>query len=274
MHIVGSYCVIPLIGATAATVPLVDPALFGPTIDLVMEHHVKPGHVHEPDFYFFRDIPRNAVFCDVGANLGLSVLSVAATGAQPIMHSFEINPALFPKLRSTAASYPNSWQLHEYGLAESSEDMWLYIVRADKIYILGEATLRLDFLQEPNSITRLLTYSNSKQLYVGKLRAKVRRFDELGIRADYMKIDAEGAEATVIRGMRDTLASCRPIIMVENGAMAAVDQEMSALGFETFSYHPSAHILGPRLPGGGQNTFYVHAARLDELKAAGRLTTG
>jgi FkbM family methyltransferase len=262
----------PLIGATEDNVPVIDPALFAPTIDQMLHYHVKAGQVHDADFYFFKDAAHTSVFCDVGANLGLSVLSMAATGARPLIHSFEINPALFPKLKDVAAGYPCQWQLHEFGLAEFEGEVWIYVVRADDIYILGEATLRLDFLQEPASIERLLSYAPNKQLHVFKMRASVRRFDDLGIRPDYMKIDAEGAEATVVRGMRTALAASHPVVMIENGAMIAVDHEMFALGFKAFHYSLSEHLLRPRPQIAGQNSFYVHHDRIAQLEAQGRLS--
>lgn len=256
---------ISLVGATEARVPVVDPALFAPTIAQMLEHHVKPGQVHDADFLFFRDLPRDAVFCDVGANLGLSVLSLAATGATPLVHSFEINPALFPSLRRTVAAYPNQWTLHEFGLAEADGDVWIYIAKADDLFILGEATLRLDFLQEPDSVARLLTYAARGELSVGKLAAQVRRFDDLGLAPHSLKIDAEGAEARVIAGMRQTLVEHKPILMIENGAMLAVDAEMLPLGFLPFTYVPDTDHLRPRAASAGQNTFYVHQTRLASL---------
>lgn len=265
----GNERLVPLVGARVADIPLANPKLFAPTIDQMMEHHVRVGQVHDPDFYFFKDIPPSSVFCDIGANLGLSVHSVAATGAQPIIHSFEINPALYPKLREVTVDYPNTWTLHEFGLAESRGDVWIFVVRADDIYILGEATLRLDFLQEPASIERLMTYAPNGNLHVFKMKAAVRRFDDLSIKPDYMKIDAEGAEPVVVRGMRETLKNYKPVVMIENGAMLAVDEEMFALGFGAYSYDVTKDVLRPRVP--AQNSFYVHAASVRDLVSRGRL---
>ena len=99
---------VPLLTARIDSVPVVDAALFAPTIKHMLEHHVRPGTVHDDDFWFFRDCTPHDVMCDIGANLGLSVLSIAATGATPVLHSFEINPALFAGLRQTAATLPST----------------------------------------------------------------------------------------------------------------------------------------------------------------------
>lgn len=260
---------IQLVGATESTVPVVDPGLFGTTIAQMLEHHVKPGQIHDADFLFFHNVPRSALFCDVGANLGLSVLSLQAAGAHPRTHSFEINPALYPFLRKVVAEYPNEWTLHEFGLAEENTDAWIYIAKADDLYILGEATLRLNFLQEADSVARLLTYAARGELTVGKMASRVRRFDDLGLAPDYMKIDAEGAEDRVVAGMRRVLIEHKPVLMIENGAMLAVDAELLPLGFRPFTYVPETDHLRPRSKSIGQNTFYVHQDRIDIL--AGRI---
>jgi FkbM family methyltransferase len=262
---------IPLRDALEINVPVIEPRVFAPTIAHMLEQHVKPGQVHDADFWFFRDIPQTAVFCDVGANLGLSVLSLAATGASPTVDSFEINPALYDGLRATVATYPNTWRLHEYGLSDVESEAWIYIAKVDDLYILGEATLRLDFLQDPDSISRLLTYGARGELSVGKMKARVRRFDELNLTPDYLKIDAEGAEALVIAGMRDTLRRARPVLMIENGAMQSVDAEMIPLGFRSFTYDPASHRLRDRTADAGQNTFYVHQTRIEELIQRGQI---
>jgi FkbM family methyltransferase len=264
---------IALIGAQEQHVPILDPELFAPTIALMLKNHVVKDQVHDSDFWFFRDLTRHDVFCDIGANLGLSVLSLAATGAAPIVHSFEINPALFKSLRDSVADYANTWQLHEYGLSDGEGEAWIYIVKVDDIYILGEATLRLAFLQETDSITRLSSYGSIGRILVGKLRVQTRKFDDINLSPNYMKIDAEGAEALVVAGMRQTLARFKPVLMVENGAMSEVDDVLFPLGFKAFSYNVEAHNLFTRRPSGGQNTFYVHKELVPTLTKEGKIVT-
>jgi FkbM family methyltransferase len=254
---------IPLPDATPDTVPLVDPSLFGPTIEQMLHHHVVAGRVHEADFYYFRNLSRAHVFCDIGANLGASVISLSAAGGRCPVHSFEINPALYPALRKMAATTPNPWHLHEYGLADHSGKKSIYIAKAGALYILGEGTMRLDFLQEPASLERLRSYTVDGQLYVGRMEVEVRRFDDCGIVPTHVKMDAEGAEATVLRGMTQTLTVHRPIMMIENGDSINVDKIMFAHDYKPFQYDVAAGLLLPRIQN-VQNSFYVHEAKLSE----------
>ena len=244
-------------------VPFVDPALFGPTIRQMVQHHIIPGHVHEADFHYFRDLGPQHVFCDIGANLGASVISLAATGATCPIHSFEINPALYPVLREMAATTSNPWTLHEFGLADHAGKKSIYIAKAGELYILGEGTLRLDFLQEPASLKRLQTYTVDGVLEVGRMEVDVRRFDDLGLIPTHIKMDAEGAEATVLRGMLQTLHDHKPLMMIENGDSVNVDTIMFGAGYKPYFYDVAKHILLPR-DHGTQNSFYVHRSRLSD----------
>lgn len=254
---------IALVGARPEDVPLIDPAVFAPTIRQMVEHHIIPGRVHEADFRYFSHLRDGAVFCDVGANLGASILSLAAVGGRCATHSFEINPALHPVLTEMAATTPNPWTLHPFGLSDAAGRMALFIPKAGDLYILGEGTLRLDFLQLPHSIQRLTSYTRTGLLEVGRLDVEVRCFDDTGLIPTHVKIDAEGAEQAVLRGMRRTLAAHRPLLMIEAGAMLAVDAELLPLGYRALVYDPEADALRPRSVN-VQNVFYVHDSRAGE----------
>ncbi len=249
--------------STPSMVPLVDPSLFGPTIEQMLFHHVVAGRVHEPDFHYFRNLGPADVFCDIGANLGSSVISLAAAGGRCPVHSFEINPALYPALRKMAATTPNPWQLHEYGLGERKSLESIYIAKAGDLYILGEGTMRLDFLQEPASLERLRSYTVDGKVFVGRMEVEVRRFDDCGIIPTHVKMDAEGAEVTVLKGMPQTLSEHRPVMMIENGDSTHVDDIMFAYGYKPFQYNVEAEALIPRVQN-VQNSFYVHDTKLKE----------
>jgi hypothetical protein len=84
-----------------------------------------------------------------------------------------MNSALFPQLSAVAKAASDKWTLHPFGLSEVDAEEWIYVVKADDLYILGEATMRLDFLQMPDSINRLLSYTSRGELSVGKFRASM-----------------------------------------------------------------------------------------------------
>jgi FkbM family methyltransferase len=252
---------IPLIGAKTEDVPLVDPAVFVPSIRLIAADNVHPGQIHEADFLFFKDVAPDSVFCDIGANLGLSILSFAAAGGRCETHSFEVNPSLYPILREMAATTPNPWTLHEFGLSDESGTHSLFIARSDELYVLGESSLRLDYLQDPRCAARIASYSASGSVFVGRIEVELRRFDDVGIVPTHIKIDVEGAEIAVLRGMRETLRLHKPLLMIETGAILGVNAELLPQGYKPYFFDAAAMKLRPWTRN-VLNTFYLHAEKV------------
>jgi hypothetical protein len=72
----------------------------------------------------------------------------------------------------------------------------------------------------------------------------LRRLDGLGLRdLTAVKLDAEGAEYEVLRGARETLLRCRPVLSIEleerhrPGSTWAVPAFLDALGYDTYWEH-------------------------------------
>jgi FkbM family methyltransferase len=70
----------------------------------------------------------------------------------------------------------------------------------------------------------------------GSLEVKVRSLDsmvaELGVKPSAIKIDVEGAEASVLEGARQVLAEASPVLFVDcHGTNAAVAERLEALGY-------------------------------------------
>jgi FkbM family methyltransferase len=73
---------------------------------------------------------------------------------------------------------------------------------------------------------------------------------ERGLAPDVVKLDAEGAELAILRGMRRTLRTARPIVVMETGdydGMVAPSTSSSidlleASGYSCFEYHDGAFV--------------------------------
>ena len=171
---------------------------------------------------------------DVGAHDGAFSLPFSALpGARVI--AFEPLPAAFVRLRAAFGDpMPAHVELRQDALGDRD----------------GEAVLTLPVLdgvpQEQWASTAKGGYGALGEARVAERRHSVtlRRLDGFGLTdLTAVKLDVEGAEYEVLRGGRETLLRCRPVLSVEieerhrPGSTWAVPAFLDALGYDTFWEH-------------------------------------
>jgi FkbM family methyltransferase len=179
---------------------------------------------------FHRVLHRPGTLLEVGAHDGAFTLPFAALPGSRVL-AFEPLPAAFARLRAAAGALPNV-TLRPEALGDRE----------------GEVALTLPVL---DGVPQEQWASTAKgyaglDTRVGEERhiVPLRRLDEFGL-ADLtaVKLDAEGAEYEVLRGARETLLRCRPVLSIEieerhrAGSTWAVPAYLDALGYDTFWEH-------------------------------------
>lgn len=145
----------------------------------------------------------NATVLDIGANVGHHTFVFAALGWNVL--AFEPNPDLWAVIEAKVrAARLSKVMLNRFGLGESDE------------------ILAFSVPDRRNSGTGQFLPTGSA-LPTNVMSLPVRRADStlarLGIeRVDLVKIDVQGFEPQALRGLKDTLDRCRPILCVEVGA--------------------------------------------------------
>lgn len=144
-------------------------------------------------------------FLDVGANIGmLSLLAARTVGPHGRVHAIEPNPAVATRLRAHLSDNAlENVVVHECGLSDHREELVLR-VWADQA---GQGT----FAPLDEHERSLLTAEHVLPLVRG---------DELlsngeALAPALIKIDVEGFECRVLRGLERTLAARRPALVVE-----------------------------------------------------------
>ncbi|MFL1464053.1 FkbM family methyltransferase, partial [Roseococcus sp. DSY-14] len=146
-----------------------------------------------------------AVALDAGANLGVTVLALAAAWpGHAALHAAEPDPEVAELLR---------WNLRAAGLDRAR--VWPLALGATD----GEAAFRREL---PNRATsHLFPHDRPARDWKGEtLRVPLRRADTLlaeagATRLDLLKLDVEGAEEPVLAGAAAALERFRPLVLVE-----------------------------------------------------------
>lgn len=146
--------------------------------------------------------PEAPIF-DVGANIGyFSLRLMERIGFRGSCYLFEPVPNLQKLCRQTFEGQKFSVHVQDFGLSDKDGTVELFIAQNGNI---GWNTL----IAEKSSAA------------MKPLQIQVRRFDDTGIdtRPQFIKIDVEGAEYLVLRGMLGSLAKWdpKPVILCEIG---------------------------------------------------------
>jgi FkbM family methyltransferase len=164
---------------------------------------------------------------DVGANRGEFSLAAAAMSPNAKIIAFEPNPEMVAILkRDMALNGIRNIELHEYGLSDQESVQPLYIPFNNT----GSASF--GGFQSDGYVTPGLS------LRVGD--------DVLaGASPDLIKIDVEGYELHVIRGLQKIIRKAQPVVITElvtehltrcGASPAEVEREMTALGYRGYGF--------------------------------------
>ena len=172
--------------------------LIGLRRDNALERKVEPELVWIKEF-----LPKNAVFMDIGANVGSFLYYLEYHLFPENMYAFEPNKTLYKRLRRL---FP---KVNSYNIALSNENTTaqfkIPVMNGETIHSRG--TLQTDLKEEGEQKTILQ-------------KVKVLTLDEWALinnipRLDFIKIDVEGNEHLTLKGAEQTIKKYRPNMMVE-----------------------------------------------------------
>jgi FkbM family methyltransferase len=141
-------------------------------------------------------LPENGVFVDVGANVGFISQQIARRFPKARVFAFEPNPRIYPILQKNLKAFPQCESFH-FGLGAKAGTLEFFY---------GEESCVGSFVPE---YTRQHP-SNQHQGPIAKSQVQVTTGDAALSRVgsiDVMKLDVEGYEPEVLRGMAKLLAT-------------------------------------------------------------------
>lgn len=156
----------------------------------------------EPEFLWIKSILTNdAVFMDVGANVGAYLFTLENHLKPENIFSFEPNPQLFKRLQRLFQRV----NLSSVALSDISTiaEFKIPVINGEKVHTRG--TLQTS-IKEKNEEKTILQ------------KVEVKPLDDLDLKfqkLDFIKIDVEGNEMQTLRGAKKTIQKYRPILMVE-----------------------------------------------------------
>lgn len=202
---------------------------------------------------------RSRVFLDVGANVGLYTLALAATRPDLTVVAFEPVPRVFEALRrNVALNGLSNVRLSAAAVSDRTGTQPLFVPAGG---VPVEATL-LSGLRANTSRIEVPTVTIDRA---------VEQYGLPGV--DLVKVDVEGCELAVLRGTAATIAAHTPTFVCEIlhgvGTGAEIALHMSALGYRFFALTAQGGRHDPNLVGDPTfrelNYLLVHERRLPSV---------
>lgn len=192
---------------------------------------------HDVDFSAFGVLPGNGLFLDVGASIGQSALSFRIFNREAPILSLEPLPSHQGDLRFVRRMI-RGHRFMNVGAAEKSCRATLYVPMLGSYALPAESSLDRDAAM--SVLERLEGEGVGRtRLSLKEVVVDLRRLDELELEPSFVKIDVEGAELEVLRGLHDTLEKCRPVLLIERSErFQQVADLLSADEYRPFAYDP------------------------------------
>ncbi len=224
---------------------------------------------HEDDFYLFKALSKSTRpirMLDCGANSGQSAISFLMNCPNGHVVSFEPNLIYQPVLEGIRSLLgADRFEFHMEGLSDEECDLDLYIPHIDGVPYLQEATLDLSQFDKPWVAERLKSYGEKLSIILSRAHFSVA--DSKNLNVDIIKIDVEGAEMRVLRGMRNTITEYKPIFLIENNDWEAVTKFLSVFGYRPYQWKSDICQI-VEMNGASTNCFYFIKEHFDNYRLA------
>lgn len=190
-------------------------------------------------------VKENSVCIDAGANIGSLALAMAHCAKQGKVYAFEPGPIIYKRLTANIQLNPQLYNRIEainFGLSDKEETLYWQENPDNR----GNASFN-DKDGEALKLTTLDLYFRDKKL------------EQL----DFIKIDVEGMELSVIKGGWELIQKFKPMIYYESWTgddpendkrLQEVERILSEIGYQFYSFKSDGSFEKVQFPNLGQNT--------------------
>jgi FkbM family methyltransferase len=211
---------------------------------------------HDGDYAAFGLFPRSeGLFLDVGANAGMSSMSLRLYQRRAEIFAVEPNPYHEADLRWTGRLV-GRFRYGIFAAGEAPGRFPLHIPFYRGVPITAEASLQRSAVAESPSLRATLgARMDSSAFRIEEIEVEVRRLDDLDLHPAFVKLDVQGHEHAALQGMAGTLERDAPPALIE-GPSPETMALMSDLGYQPYRYDRAARRL-VALSGTPTNVMFV-----------------
>jgi FkbM family methyltransferase len=214
----------------------------------------------EPDFAAFGLLPAaDGIFLDVGANDGISARSFRVFNRTMPILSIEANPCHDKALRRTRASL-SGFEYKLIGAGDRRGELVLHTPIFRGIALTAYSSM--DREEAEKRVREHMPRAAGRLKFV-TTTVPIVPLDELQLAPDFVKIDVEGFEVEVLRGMARTIERRLPVLMIEwaPGNVTRVLSVLGPMGYRAYAFDKAGKVFRPHDGAALENLFYLPPAR-------------
>ena len=171
---------------------------------------------HEKDFHGIKLLlksNKSNLFLDVGANNGISSLGFRRLGYENPIYMFEPNIFIYKKFLKKF-KVRNNFKVFNFGLGEKNEIKNIFFPFYKKVCLHYFGSSEKKYIIDSIKLT---SPNYLHKIKIEKTQMALRKYDTLNIKKkiDFIKIDVEGHDLHVLKGMKKSIKKFNPIILVE-----------------------------------------------------------
>ena len=172
----------------------------------------------------------------IGSNSGVSAKSIRIFDKNSKIISFEPNKSFLKKLKKTQKNI-NNFKFYLYGGYNKKKKFNLYVPYFNNYCLDAQASVEKKFVLD--SVSRGIFHRDIlKKISIKKKLCKFVRIDDFKLKPYFIKIDTEGSEHLVLKGLINTIKNYKPVIMVEKNDInfLKVEKFLTKNGYNIFSF--------------------------------------
>jgi FkbM family methyltransferase len=172
---------------------------------------------HEKDYYGIKLLlksNKSNIFLDIGGNNGMSTRGFKKLGFSNPIYVYEPNKFLFKKYLINLSNKFNNVKIFNFGLGSKNTSLNIFTPFVGNTCLHYFSSLNKKYILDS---VKLTSNEYLRYIKIKKSKIKVKKFDDLIIdgKIDFIKIDVEGFDHEVIKGMKKTISKHKPIFLVE-----------------------------------------------------------
>lgn len=200
---------------------------------------------HDKSYYGFAHLvkPGDGLFLDVGANDGISAIGFRHIHSDYRIISIEPNPCHDPDLQRLKRKLKN-FDYKLIGAGKNRSQVTLYIPLYQGVPIYTAASMNKEYVSASMEEQHLHGVRD-KHIMIVEYKVDIIPLDELQLQPDIIKIDTEGYDYQALLGLSQTIATCRPSILIEHnpGLLDEVMAFFKGLDYALLTYDPSKDLF-------------------------------